>query len=31
MDYSFLKLIHIFAVMIFLGNIITGLDHIGPK
>lgn len=25
MDYSYLKLIHIFAVMLFLGNIITGL------
>ncbi|CAN5659484.1 hypothetical protein BH10BAC3_BH10BAC3_18590 [soil metagenome] len=25
MDYSYLKLIHIIAVMIFLGNIITGL------
>lgn len=25
MDYSYLKLIHIFSVMIFLGNIITGL------
>ena len=25
MDYSFLKLIHLIAVMIFLGNIITGL------
>ena len=25
MEYSYLKLIHIFAVMIFLGNIITGL------
>src|SRR6186713_385742 len=25
MDYRFLKLIHLIAVMIFLGNIITGL------
>ena len=25
MDYSYLKLIHVFSVMIFLGNIITGL------
>ena len=25
MDYSYLKLIHLISVMIFLGNIITGL------
>jgi len=25
MDYSYFKLIHLFAVMLFLGNIITGL------
>lgn len=25
MDYSYLKLIHLFAVILFLGNIITGL------
>ena len=25
MDYSYLKLIHLFAVMLFLGNIVTGL------
>ncbi len=25
MDYSYLKLIHVFAVILFLGNIITGL------
>ena len=33
MNYSYLKLIHIFAVMIFLGNIITGLFwmHIAVK
>ena len=33
MDYSYLKLIHISAVMIFLGNIITGLFwmHIAVK
>jgi uncharacterized membrane protein len=33
MDYSSLKLIHIFAVMLFLGNIITGLFwmHIAVK
>ena len=33
MDYSFLKLIHLIAVMIFLGNIITGLFwmHIAVK
>ena len=33
MDYSYLKLIHLIAVMIFLGNIITGLFwmHIAVK
>src|SRR6187397_1286256 len=33
MNYSYLKLIHILAVMIFLGNIITGLFwmHIAVK
>ena len=33
MDYSYLKLIHLVAVMIFLGNIITGLFwmHIAVK
>ncbi|MFI5220321.1 MAG: DUF2269 family protein [Bacteroidia bacterium] len=33
MDYSYLKLIHLFAVMIFLGNIVTGLFwmHIAVK
>jgi uncharacterized membrane protein len=29
MEYSFIKLIHITAVMIFLGNIITGLFWMG--
>ena len=33
MDYSYLKLIHLIAVMLFLGNIITGLFwmHIAVK